>query len=122
MGACRSIRAARMPLRTANCHRIRDNVQRSISMTTTYALDNGRAGAKSMLDCLSAILDQSTLELLAPLVPLRGRCLELGAGNGSVAGWLGDVVGRTGRVVATDLRPDHVRAEVRSHPRVEVLQ
>lgn len=94
-------------------------------MTTTtdaYALDNGRAGAAGMLGCLSAILDQSTVELLAPLVPLRGRCLELGAGNGSVARWLGDAVGRHGRVVTTDLKLDHMRADVLSHPRVELLQ
>jgi SAM-dependent methyltransferase len=90
--------------------------------TDAYALDNGRAGAAGMLDCLSAILDRSTMELLAPLVPLRGRCLELGAGNGSVARWLGDAVGRHGRVVATDIRPDHVRADVVSDARMELLQ
>ncbi|GAA0937840.1 methyltransferase domain-containing protein [Virgisporangium aurantiacum] len=87
-----------------------------------YALDNAREGAAGMLDCLSAILDQSTMELLAPLVPLRARCLELGAGNGSIARWLGDIVGRNGRVVATDIKPELVRADVMSHPRVEVLQ
>lgn len=93
-----------------------------MTTTTEYALDNGRAGAVGMLDCLSAILDQSTMEMLAPLVPLRGRCLELGAGNGSVARWLGDAVGRHGRVVATDIRPEHMRADVTGHPRVEVRQ
>ena len=75
-----------------------------------------------MLDCLSAILDQCTMELLAPLVPLHGRCLELGAGNGSVARWLGDAVGRGGRVVATDIEPGLVRADVVSHPRVQLLR
>jgi len=59
------------------------------------------------------------MELIAPLVPLRGRCLELGAGNGSVARWLGDAVGRHGRVVATDIDPEHLSAV---HPRVEVLE
>jgi SAM-dependent methyltransferase len=62
------------------------------------------------------------VELLAPLVPLGGRCLELGAGNGSVARWLADAVGSDGRVVATDLKPDHVRADVCGHPRVELLR
>lgn len=90
--------------------------------TDTYALDNGRAGAEAMLGCLTAILDQSTVELLAPLVPLSGRCLELGAGNGSVARWLADAVGVGGRVVATDLKPDLVRADARAHARVEVLE
>jgi SAM-dependent methyltransferase len=91
------------------------------TVTDTYALDNGRAGAVEMLNCLTAILDQSTVELLAPLVPLGGRCLELGAGNGSVARWLADAVGPDGRVVVTDIRPDHVRESVRTHPRVELL-
>jgi SAM-dependent methyltransferase len=31
------------------------------------------------------------------------RCLEIGAGGGSIAGWLGDRVGATGSVVATDV-------------------
>jgi SAM-dependent methyltransferase len=75
-----------------------------------------------MLDCLSAILDRSTVELIAPMVPLRGRCLELGAGNGSIARWLADAVGTDGRVVATDLDPEHVRADVHSRPQVEVLR
>ena len=92
------------------------------TVTDAYALDNGRDGAGSMLDCLTAILDQSTVETLAPLVPLGGRCLELGAGNGSVARWLADAVGPDGHVVATDLKPDHVRADVRSHPRVGLLE
>jgi len=31
------------------------------------------------------------------------RCLEVGAGGGSVAAWLCEKVGPTGRVVATDI-------------------
>jgi ubiquinone/menaquinone biosynthesis C-methylase UbiE len=93
-----------------------------IAVTDAYALDNSQTGASSMLDCLSAILDQSTVELLAPLVPLGGHCLELGAGNGSIAGWLADAVGRDGRVVATDINPDHIRADVSANSKVEVLR
>src|SRR5262249_13567684 len=33
------------------------------------------------------------------------RCLDVGAGDGSVARWLADRVGPAGRVVATDLNP-----------------
>lgn len=90
--------------------------------TNSYALDNGRTGANGMLDCLSAILDQSTVELVAPLVPLGASCLELGAGNGSVARWLADAVGADGRVVAVDLDPGLVRAEVYSRRQVQVLR
>src|SRR5688500_2174965 len=90
-------------------------------VTDAYALDNGRAGAASMLDCLSAILDQSTVQLLTPLVPAGGPCLELGAGNGGAAGWPTDGVAPTGRVVATDLSTDRVRTEVRTDPRLVLL-
>jgi tRNA A58 N-methylase Trm61 len=31
------------------------------------------------------------------------RCLEVGAGSGSIAQWLSDRVGPTGKVVATDI-------------------
>jgi 2-polyprenyl-3-methyl-5-hydroxy-6-metoxy-1,4-benzoquinol methylase len=48
------------------------------------------------------------------------RCLEIGAGGGSIAAWLGDRVGASGSVVATDVdiqRLSHLRApvEVRRH-------
>jgi SAM-dependent methyltransferase len=90
--------------------------------TNTYALPNAQQGASSMLDCLSPILDPSTMELLAPLVPFGGRCLELGAGNGSIAGWLAGTVGRGGRVIATDINTDHVRVDVRAQPQVEIIR
>jgi SAM-dependent methyltransferase len=38
------------------------------------------------------------------------RCLEVGAGGGSVAQWLVRRAGPTGRVVATDIRPEHIPA------------
>lgn len=86
-----------------------------------YALDNAREGTADLLDCLSAILDPPTVDLLDPLVPVGGRCLELGAGNGSVAGWMADRVGPTGVVVVTDLKPEHIRNDVRRHAAVRVL-
>jgi SAM-dependent methyltransferase len=49
------------------------------------------------------------------------RCLEVGAGDGTIAGWLAGRVGPEGRVVATDLDPQvlarHGRPnlEVRAH-------
>ena len=86
--------------------------------TQQYALDNDSSSAVGMLDCLSAILDPSTIDLLTPLVPAGGRCLELGAGNGSIAAWLADTAGPSGHVVATDVKPDHIHR----HPRVRVLR
>jgi SAM-dependent methyltransferase len=88
--------------------------------TDTYALGNERSGTAAMLDCLSDVLDAGTRDLLAPLAPADGRCLELGAGNGSIAGWLAETT--SSLVVATDLRPDHIHSDVLTHPRIQVVQ
>jgi hypothetical protein len=48
--------------------------------------------------------DSFTIKHLEAIVIGQGwRCLEIGAGGGSIAGWLGDRVGATGSVVATDV-------------------
>ena len=53
------------------------------------------------------------------------RCLEVGAGRGSVALWMAERVGPSGRVVATDIDPrfltalDTPRLEVRQHDVLE---
>lgn len=85
--------------------------------TDRYALGNERTGTSDMLNALSAILDTNTQQILTPLVPVGGRCLEVGAGNGSIAAWMADRVGPDGHVIATDLKPDHVAR----HPQVEVV-
>jgi hypothetical protein len=86
---------------------------------TPYALNNDKPTALHILDCLSAICDPFTvLRLSEAGVPGGGSCLELGAGNGSVAGWLADRVGPAGRVLATDVKPAHIRP----HERVTVLE
>ncbi len=90
-------------------------------MTTTdsYVLNNDEPTAASMLDCLSAVLDEFTAtRLVATGVADGARCLEVGAGNGSIARWLGGRVGPTGQVLATDRQPHHVAAG----PRVTVLR
>ncbi|QSB17304.1 class I SAM-dependent methyltransferase [Natronosporangium hydrolyticum] len=58
------------------------------------------------------MLDEFTRARLSRVGDLSGaRCLEIGAGGGSIARWLGDQVGPTGRVLATDLNtrllPEH---------------
>ncbi|MFV2173568.1 class I SAM-dependent methyltransferase [Actinomadura sp. LOL_016] len=56
---------------------------------------------------LSAAYDPMTVENLARTGVGPGwRCLEVGAGNGTVAAWLDERVAPSGRVVATDVRPD----------------
>lgn len=52
-----------------------------------------------------------TIDRLVEAGAAPGRhCLEVGAGNGSVALWLARQVGPTGSVTATDLRPEPVPA------------
>jgi SAM-dependent methyltransferase len=77
--------------------------------TPAYTFDNDDPAAAERLDLLSAVLDEFTISRLSSLGELSGRrCLELGAGNGSIAGWLTDQTGPTGRVVATDINTRHI--------------
>ena len=46
------------------------------------------------------------------------RCLEIGAGAGSIACWLADRVGPSGRVLATDIDPQWMIAE--GQPQLEI--
>lgn len=60
---------------------------------------------------LSLAYDPMTTDRLVQAGVAPGwRCLEVGAGNGSVALWLARRVGPTGSVVATDLRPERIPA------------
>jgi ubiquinone/menaquinone biosynthesis C-methylase UbiE len=58
------------------------------------------------LRLLEARYDTQTFRRLSACGPLDGaRCLEVGAGAGSVARWLAAQAGPAGRVVATDANP-----------------
>jgi SAM-dependent methyltransferase len=58
----------------------------------------------SRLQLLEACHDPGTTRRLDRLGVERGwRCLEVGAGNGSIARWLGERVGSTGSVLAADI-------------------
>jgi SAM-dependent methyltransferase len=74
-----------------------------------YAFDNDDPAAAERLELSSAVLDGFTISRLSSLGDLTGqRCLELGAGNGSIAGWLADQAGPSGRVLATDINTRHI--------------
>jgi SAM-dependent methyltransferase len=80
--------------------------------TPAYTFDNDAPAAAERLDLSSAVLDGFTTSRLASLGDLTGRrCLELGAGNGSIAGWLADQAGRSGQVLATDINTRHIPAD-----------
>jgi SAM-dependent methyltransferase len=69
-----------------------------------YVFDQGWAREKQRLDSLGALCDEHTFRHLAARGIAPGwRCLEVGAGSGTVARWLAEKVGASGHVVATDL-------------------
>jgi len=71
---------------------------------STYAFQNARAVQRRRLEALQALLDVGTIRHLEALGVERGaRCLEVGAGGGSIAAWLCDRVAPAGTVLATDL-------------------
>ena len=71
---------------------------------SNYTLDNSWNMTRRRLSLLEEHLDPMTKRRLTMLGIRQGlRCLEVGAGGGSVASWLCEQVGPTGRVVATDI-------------------
>lgn len=91
-----------------------DNAPRS------YAYDQAWADERARLAALSTIYDPGTFRLLTDIGVAAGwACLEVGAGEGSVARWLADRVGTAGRVLAVDLDPRFLEPndvlEVRQH-------
>ncbi|WP_447008221.1 class I SAM-dependent methyltransferase [Saccharothrix isguenensis] len=81
---------------------------------TTYVFD--RAHVTEQHRCLAAAYDPVTFARLARIGVKPGwRCLNVGAGGGSVAHWL---AARGATVVATDGQPDHVSPR----PRLTVLR
>jgi SAM-dependent methyltransferase len=71
-----------------------------------YLLDNAAREAPVRFAQLSALFDPGTMRHLRERGVGRGwHCLEVGAGGGSIASWLADRVGPTGRVLATDIDP-----------------
>jgi SAM-dependent methyltransferase len=85
------------------------------------AADAGDDFERERLDLLGRLMNPMTTRHLERLGIGRGwRCLDVGAGDGSVARWLAERVGPRGHVVATDLNPRFLGGlrgdvEVRQH-------
>jgi SAM-dependent methyltransferase len=83
--------------------------------------EHGDDAELQRLRLVEAWADQTTAESFRKTGVQRGwRCLEVGAGAGSIARWMSDAVGPAGAVVAADLNPrflDHMpdNVEVRRH-------
>jgi SAM-dependent methyltransferase len=87
-----------------------------------YVFDNEWKQARERLAHLERILDPATKDHISRLGPIGGwRCLEAGAGGGSITEWLSEQVGPSGSVVATDINTRFLQAvsadnvEVRQH-------
>lgn len=71
-----------------------------------YAFDNRWHGTQQRMAALEGWLDSGTIRHLTERGVAPGwSCLEIGAGGGSVARWLGEQVGTEGYVLATDIDP-----------------
>src|SRR5215469_9596755 len=72
--------------------------------TGRYALDNAAVEAGDRMTALSEIFDAGTIHHIEQCGITSGwHCLEVGGGGGSIAAWLSERVGRTGRVLVTDI-------------------
>ena len=75
----------------------------------SYVFPNAADEARVRLEALAATFDHGTIRALdATGIAAGWRCLEVGAGGGSIARWLADRVGIGGHVLATDLDPRHI--------------
>src|SRR5688572_23952906 len=74
------------------------------SSTLARMLPFKPAETRRRLEAISRMADQDTRRHIADLGITAGwRCLEIGAGIGSIARWLSTMVEETGHVVATDV-------------------
>jgi SAM-dependent methyltransferase len=87
------------------------------------AIDTLRARHLDRLTAVEEALDAGTVRHLEALgVGAGWRCLEVGAGAGSIARWLCERVGRGGHVLATDLDVRFVEAALLHQRNATVLQ
>jgi SAM-dependent methyltransferase len=81
-----------------------------------YLLTNARDETVARFDGLAETFDPITIGHLEQLGVAPGaRCLEVGAGGGSIAVWLASRVGPAGTVVATDLDTSRFRPHTITH-------
>ncbi len=94
----------------------------SVSAAGDYTFDNSGTEAFERLSAQARIFDPGTVHQLTDIGVRPGwHCLEVGGGTGTVADWLCDRVGTSGRVVVTDIdtrfleRNDRPNLDVRRH-------
>jgi SAM-dependent methyltransferase len=86
-----------------------------------YVFDNAAEAAGGRFGALEELYDPVTIRVLTAAGLREGwRCLEVGGGSGSIARWMGERVGPSGRVVVTDINTRFL--EQLALPNVEVRQ
>lgn len=89
---------------------------------TPYLLTNAERETADRFAGLEAVFDPLTRGHLTRLGLAPGaRCLEVGAGSGSIARWMADQVGSAGWVLAVDLDPRWCRRDGRAQLEVRAL-
>jgi SAM-dependent methyltransferase len=87
-----------------------------------YLFENDAPEAGDRFDALASLFDRTSIDHLQRLPLADGwRCLDVGAGGGSVAAWLAAHVGTSGQVVATDLDVRWLKQRLRA-PNVDIRQ
>ncbi len=80
------------------------SVRRSAAVPGDYTFDNSGIETADRLSALARLFDPGTARHLTELGVGPGwHCLEVGGGTGTVADWLCERVGASGRVVVTDI-------------------
>ncbi len=76
-----------------------------------YIFDNAAQQTARRFGSLETLYDPRTIRFLEATGVGEGwHCLEVGGGSGSIARWLSDRVGPTGRVLVTDIDTRHLDA------------
>lgn len=96
------------------------NTDQPLATGDRYAFSNSTAEAVYQLAHLEEHLDPITTGVLADLrLPGNGRCLDIGAGGGSISRWIAEQMCPRGHVLAVDLDPSRLQdsdtIEVRRH-------
>ncbi len=90
-------------------------------VTDRYWFNNALTEEAQRLRLLEEVADPRSIDLLHRRVRPGWRCLELGAGAGSMAAWLAGKVGASGSVVAVD-RDTTLCRHLEERPNVRVLE
>lgn len=68
-----------------------------------YVFDNKAPETTNRFGALEELYDSNSIRHLSTVVRAGMRCLDIGAGSGSIASWMSDQVGPEGQVLATDI-------------------